>query len=99
MTDYFFRPPPPFFTHAVNPSAVVSPNSQVVLEQLFATLTCTYTGNPAPSITWEREGMVSLPTRHSITSTSQQNNTIGLYIVNNITIWYPDDNFLISYSI
>ncbi len=67
----------------MDPGVVVSPNSLAVMEHNSVTLTCTFTGNPAPTITWEREGTASLPveTRRSINSTSELNSTVRLYTV------------------
>ena len=54
------------------------PDSLTVLEFDSGLLTCTFTGNPAPNITWEREDSVSLPTgtRLSINETSTLLNSL-----------------------
>ena len=45
---------------SVDPNVVYGPDSLTVLEFDSFMLTCTFTGNPSPYITWEREGMDSL---------------------------------------
>ncbi len=65
---------------SVDPNIVHGPDSLTVLEFDYAMLTCTFTGNPAPSITWEREGMDSfsneIKSRLTINETSILNSNL-----------------------
>lgn len=60
----------------VEPSLVLSPSPFDSLERTYVVLTCTFTGNPAPSITWERRDMNPIPDRISIRKTSSVNFTL-----------------------
>ena len=44
------------FLLSVGPALVSSPSSVVVAEHNATILTCEFTGNPQPSIIWEKEG-------------------------------------------
>ncbi len=64
----------------MDPSVVHGPDPLTVLEFDSVMLTCTFTGNPAPFITWEKEGMDSLSnetkSRLTINETSAMNSNL-----------------------
>ena len=62
-----------------------------VLEHASVTLTCVFTGNPPPMITWEREGPEDLPvvTRREITMRNEivtMNNMVRANIYSSVTV-------------
>ena len=67
---------------AVGTALVSSPASTTVLEHNSLTLVCEFSGNPAPTIIWEREGSDPLPfTRASIVTTNTMHENYTLYTV------------------
>ena len=59
-----------------------SPASAMVLEHVNVTFTCEFSGNPLPSILWEREGSADLPVQtRDIETTSITNDTFAFHTV------------------
>ena len=71
-------------TSTVPPNIVTQPQAITdadVLEWSEVTLTCSASGNPAPLITWEREGGAQLPVGvQTSTSVSMNETTVRQYI-------------------
>ena len=62
---------------------VFNPASTMFLEHVNVILTCIFTGNPPPSISWEREGSADLPAqfRRDISTITTTDDTITLHTV------------------
>ncbi len=79
----------------VNASIFQNPNFLEVTVQNNAVLTCQFTGNPPPTITWEREGSDPLPeeSRLFITETNLiADDSIIIY-----TVTYYSVTILLAY--
>ena len=71
------------FSFLVPPTVTITPSDQTVPEKDQITLTCTATGNPAPNITWIKDGKTV--GREETLSFEARRNRSGVY-------WCSADN-------